>query len=163
LVPYYDSDRKLIGRFPAVIAPIIGAEGSLQSALWIYAADLDPRKKTMSPVDTIAGAAVRRHGADRILGIAEGIETELAAHVLFRVPVWAVLSAYGIESFNPLTGLGQLHVFADNDGNFVGPQPPPTGSPSASRAPDPKSRSIDVHIPMVINSDFNDVLRAKQP
>src|SRR3954447_3297839 len=37
---YYADARRLIGRFPAVVAPIVGPNGSLQSAIRIYDAAL---------------------------------------------------------------------------------------------------------------------------
>lgn len=157
--PYFNDAGKLIGRFPAVIAPIVGPDGELQSAQRIYIADVDPRKKTMPPVATIAGAAVRLHEADRVLGIAEGVETALAAHVLFRVPVWATLSAYGIETFNPPAGLSCLHVFADADRSYVGQAAAYNLARRVSR--EMREVSVEVHVPTVDGSDFNDVLKAQ--
>jgi hypothetical protein len=82
--PYFDCDRTLIGTFPAVIAPIVGPDGSLQSVQRIYtAANLDPHKKTLPPVDTVRGAAVHPLDPADELGIAEGITTALAAFELF--------------------------------------------------------------------------------
>jgi putative DNA primase/helicase len=118
--PYFD-DQRLVGRFPAVIAPVTGPDGSLQSAHRIYDAPVDPRKKLMPAVDTCCGAAVRLHEPDGDgLGIAEGVETALAAYQRFGMPTWAALSAGNVEAFNPPAGIRRLHVFADHDENFVG-------------------------------------------
>jgi len=45
--PYFDGERRMLGRYPAVIAPVHGPEGSLESAQRIYNADVDPRKKLL--------------------------------------------------------------------------------------------------------------------
>ena len=49
----------------------------------------------MTPVDTVLGAAVRLFEPTDTLGLAEGIETAIAAHELFGVPTWAAISADG--------------------------------------------------------------------
>jgi putative DNA primase/helicase len=119
--PYFDDDHHLTGRYPAVIAPVIGPDGSLQSAHRIYDAAVEPRKKLMPAVDTCRGAAVRLHDPDDgQLGVAEGIETALAVYQLFGIPTWATLSAGNLEAFEPPPGLQRLVIFADNDENFVG-------------------------------------------
>ena len=125
----------------------------------IYIADVDPRKKMIPKVDTVISAAVRLHEADRMLGIAEGIESALAAHVLFRVPVWSVLSAYGVETFNPPPGLRRLRVFADADRNYVGQAAAYALARRLSR--ETPNVCVDVHVPMVDGTDFNDVLRGQ--
>ncbi|NOX73477.1 MAG: P-loop ATPase [Alphaproteobacteria bacterium] len=64
---------------------------------------------------TIADAAVRLFPLpeDWHLGVAEGIETALAAHVIFGTPVWAALSADGLARFKWPEGTRHVTIYAD--------------------------------------------------
>jgi putative DNA primase/helicase len=53
-------------------------------------------------------------GAER-MGIGEGIETSLSANKIFKIPVWATLSAGGIAAFPVLPHIQHLTIFADYD------------------------------------------------
>jgi putative DNA primase/helicase len=151
---YYDERTRSLGHFPAVIAPILGHDGSLQAVQRVYDADVTPRKKNSPPVDTIRGGAVRLHEPDSELGVAEGIENALAAHELFKVSVWAALSEGGIKSFQPPGGLRRLHVFADNDSNFVGQ----AAAYELARRLTRDGLAIEVHVPPDADTDWLDVL-----
>lgn len=63
----------------------------------------------------IAEAAVRLFpiAEDGHLGIAEGIETALAAHAIFSQPVWAALSADGLARFKWPEGTRRVTIYAD--------------------------------------------------
>ena len=122
-LPYFDEGRE-VGKFPALIARVVGPDGA---GLTLHRTYLQAGKK--APVHSprklmagkpIGGGAIRLSPAGELLGIAEGIETALAASALFGCPVWSVVSANGIESFEPPDGVKALTIFADNDANFTG-------------------------------------------
>lgn len=116
----YYAEGRLLSTFPAMVVPILGPQGALVSAHRVYVADVSPRKKLMSAAGTMTGAAARLHPADDELGIAEGIETALAARELFGVATWAAISAHGLEHFAPPPSVRRVHIFGDNDQSHTG-------------------------------------------
>jgi putative DNA primase/helicase len=123
-------------RFPAVVAPIIGPDGNIKSAHRIFLAGPTRYKTTMPVAATIKGGAVRLFQPTETLGLAEGIETAIAARELFGIPTWAALTANGIESFEP-PPISKLMVFADNDANFAGQKASSTSRSAYPRRPAP--------------------------
>ena len=54
------------------------------------------------------------------MGIAEGIETALAASIIHKIPVWATLSAGAMTKWEPPLGIRSVVIFADLDATFTG-------------------------------------------
>lgn len=115
-----DDDRP---RYPALVARVDDPFGQL-TAIWrIYLQesgdkiDRDPAKVGLGPA---AGGAVRLGGIGPKVGIAEGIETALAAWAMngFKYPVWSVLSTSGMINFEPPPELSACSIFPDGDNPF---------------------------------------------
>lgn len=123
-------------------------------------ADVDPVRKFF-PGDIPDGAAVQLFpmGEDGTVGIAEGIETALAAAKLFKIPVWAALNTTMLRKWAYPPGAKRIVVFGDNDANFAGQS---AAYELARKFMGVKSPpQVDVKIPGITGEDWADVLAAK--
>lgn len=154
--PHFDEDGVYTGRYPAVVAPIHGADGSLQSAQHIYDAEVKPQKRILTPVDTINGGAVRLWPVAEVMAVAEGVVTALACTEMFHLPCWAALTAVGLERFVPPVGARKLVIFGDNDDSFTG-QDAAYSLARHLRTRRPEIE-IEVRIPDRVDTDWRDVL-----
>lgn len=66
------------------------------------------------------GSAVRLSPAGETLGVAEGIETAMAAELLTGIPTWALLNANNMKGFVPSQETRRLVIFGDLDSSFTG-------------------------------------------
>lgn len=120
----YRDGAEAVGTYAAMLATVTSPTGQAVSIHRTYLqnarkAPLAAPKKLMQGLP-LAGAAIRLTPVSRTLGIAEGVETALAAFELFEIPVWSCISANGIETFIPPEGVEHVVIFGDHDQNFTG-------------------------------------------
>lgn len=120
-LPYW-RDGEPIGTFPAMVAPLTAPDGRVVALHRTYLttdgrkADVRYPKKLTGAAGPLAGASIRLHEPLRgILGVAEGIETALAASLASGVPTVAAYCASGLAGFVWPAGVQRLLIFADAD------------------------------------------------
>jgi putative DNA primase/helicase len=148
---------------PVMLAAVRDVSGTVRAAhrTWLRPdgtgkADVEPPRKTLG---NPAGCAVRLAPADAALVVAEGIETALAAGLLFDLPAWACISAGGLEAVVLPASVRRVLVAADNDANGTGQR---AAYALAQRLAD-EGRSVRIATPDAIGTDFNDLLRREAP
>lgn len=147
---------------PCMVAALRDAEGEVRAIhrTWLAPggtgkADLDPARMTLgSPT----GCAVRLAPATDAVILAEGIETALAATVLFDLPAWACISAGGLEAVILPDRIRAVLIAADHDANGCGQR---AGARLADRLL-AEGRRVRIATPDTPGTDFNDVLRARE-
>lgn len=118
--PYYDGPE-LIGKYPALLADVVDLEGEVVTAHVTYVPggrklQGHAPRKILSPMTGRRGCAVRLMPCDGdVLGVAEGIETALAAARIHGVPTWAALNAGMLGRFVPPPEVHHVLIFADAD------------------------------------------------
>lgn len=157
----YWERNKEAGVFPCMVARIVGADGKGQSYHLTYLTDgkkaaVSSPRKVMTPVDTITGAAIRLYPPAEVMGVAEGIETAIAARMLFDMPVWSAVTAHGIETFAPPPVCKRLVVYSDNDPSFTGQAAAYALAKRLARC----GVECEVRVPEV--GDWNDVLTSQR-
>lgn len=168
----WDGDRKVKDGpyFPALVGWVqdVAGEGC---AVWrIF---LDPLTGGKAPVSNpkvgmgpAGGGAVRIGGVGPKIGVAEGLETALAAWTMegYRFPIWAALSTSGMVALEPPLQVQRISIFPDGDlpsqenGVFRAP-------PGLAAATKLRDRMAPIGINAIINEppfngDYLDVLKA---
>jgi putative DNA primase/helicase len=122
-LPYWHDDG-CVTKHPAMLAKVADADGKGCAIHRTYLTVDGQKAAVSSPKKIIGnlppGAAVRLSPPAECIGIAEGIETALAASVRFGAPAWAAISALGLERWTPPTGTSRVLIFADNDMSYTG-------------------------------------------
>ncbi len=148
----YSSDQS----FPAMVAAVQDDLGQGVSLHRTFLKDADKAPvdspRMLMPGSIPNGSAVRLSVAGPVLGIAEGIETALAASDLFGVPVWAALNAGLLSEWEPPQGVEEVVIFGDNDSSYTGQ----AAAYQLARRMARKKIEAHVKIPTVVDSDWSD-------
>jgi len=120
-LPYWHG-ADMLGTFPAMVAPIVAPDGRTVALHRTYLtadgrkADVPSPKKVTGAAGPLAGACIPLHKPARgCVGIAEGIETALAAWCASGVPTVASYCAGNLAAWRWPAGLQRLVIFADAD------------------------------------------------
>jgi putative DNA primase/helicase len=154
-LPYRHNDGA-ITRHPAMIAKIQDIDGNGVALHRTYLTT-DGHKANVPTVKKVIGslppgAAVRLMPASGRMGIAEGIETAFAASMIFGMPVWAAVSAIGLERWTPPAVTEHLAVFGDNDTSHTGQ----AAAFSLAKRMHNADVTAEVHIPTCPGTDWAD-------
>lgn len=149
-------------KMPAMIANIQSSTGEYIGMHRTYLkpdpdnpgkADLKSPKKMMPAKSPLSGGAVRLFDVADCVGIAEGVETAIAATHLFDVPTWACLSTALMEGFVPPEGVRRIVVMSDADANYAGQH----SAYELAKKLYSQDYIVDVQVPDANGMDWNDV------
>lgn len=142
---------------PAMLATFSDKDGRASTLQITYLTQLGNKasiktvKRIMTPKYPMQGGAVRLFPVGRVLGVAEGVETAIACHEGWGVPVWATLSASLLEAFEPPIEVEKLIIFGDNDSTFTGQAAAYSLAKKVSR-----KYNVSVEIPGLVDTDWLD-------
>ncbi|CAG9165684.1 primase-helicase zinc-binding domain-containing protein [Cupriavidus pinatubonensis] len=171
----YRYEGVVYGRYPTIVAQFTLPDGRMAT---VHRTALDPAKPAKALIVTgdgeilpakrndvtaipLAGGAVRlMPPRDGVLGVAEGLETAYAAHMLFGVPTWTCLNRVLLSRFVVPKDLGihTLHIFADFDevDPKTGKSPGMADALALAKRVRGEGLTVHVHRPMVRSTDFCD-------
>ena len=156
---------------PAMLAKFAAPDGksAMLHRTWLSEpgdkADVDPCRK-MYPGKIPEGGAVRLGPVLESMGVAEGIETALAASQIHGIPVWAATSAGELVKFRPPAECRNLIIFGDNDPSWTGQLAVYSLARRLAAVPLERRIAVEVRLPGYWDrgdrEDWNDVLIAEK-
>lgn len=152
-------------KHPGMIALASDVDGNMATLHRTYLtadgrkAQVVPCRKLM-PGEFPRGGAIRLGPAAPVMGVAEGVETALAASTLYGISVWSTIAEAFLQSWKPPAIAEHVVIFGDNDASFVG-QHAAYALAKRLRLEDGKGLCVEVKIPEGVGDDWNDVLRIR--
>lgn len=120
-LPYWHEGER-IGDFAAMVAPLVAPDGRIVALHRTYLtrdghkADVPTVRKLTGAAGSLAGACIPLHEPERgCIGVAEGVESAVAAWLASSVPTAAAYSAGNLAAYVWPPGVRRIVVFADND------------------------------------------------
>ena len=160
-------DRKPTGKYyPALIAVIRKRDGQPCGLHETYLAGdgsgkapiENPRRIIGVKEGSTRGGTVRLfEPRDGAIGLAEGLETAIAAYLLTGTPTWAALNAGGIERAELPQEIKKVVIFVDNDRSGTGQR----AAANAAHRFRSEGRVVRILVPDEPGHDFNDLLQMK--
>lgn len=154
------------GEAPALLAKVQAPDGSPATlhrtflrADGLGKADMDQPRAVM-PGEIPDGSAIRLSTYHHTrLGIAEGIETALAAAARFDMPVWAAINATMLAKWEPPQDVNEVTIFADNDDSLTGQA---AAFVLGRRLRLRRRIAVRVEIPPAVGTDWADMMEAAE-
>ena len=157
----YYIDGVEVGKYPAMLAPVMrGPKFLTYHVTYLHGGKKvahDPARKIL-PGPSTTGASVPLYSAGRVLGVAEGIETAIAAKMLTGIPTWAALNAGNMAKWNCPPGVEHVVIFGDNDENYAGQ----AAAYTLAHRLKCSGLIVEIRFPEIIG-DWNDVLLIARP
>jgi putative DNA primase/helicase len=147
-------------RFPGMIALVRDASGAVcnMHRTWLTSAGAKApveRNRMVMPLELPSGAAIRLSDAAPRMGVATGLETAVAASLLFDRPVWATMTDVMLRKWAPPAGTAHLAIYGDSDASYSGQ----AAAYDLARSLASKRQPLAVELPATIGEDWNDVWR----
>ena len=161
-LPYYSDEKILIGHFPAMLALVTDQNNKEVTIHRTYLgdgckADLPKPKKLMPAIRPkgSVGAAIKLYDpVNGKIALAEGIETAFSINIATGIPVWATISAGGLENIILPPSITETIIAVDND---VSNQGQKSADILTARLLS-EGRKVKRVIPPKVGQDFNDLL-----
>lgn len=156
---YFDGEGKQAGEYPAMLAPVTrGGKFLTYHATYLHEggkAPVEKPRKILPAHGVLKGGGVALYPPqDGWVGVAEGIETAIAARILFGTPTHAALNTSLLKSWQPPEGVQNVVVYGDNDGNYAGQ----AAAYALAHRLTGKGYKTVVTLPNHADTDFNDML-----
>lgn len=145
--------------YPMMMAMVEGADGPVTiHRTWLdgeHKAPVESPRKMM-PGTLPDNVAVRLMPPTEEMGVAEGIETALAAARLTNMPVWSCINANLLIKFRPPEGVKRVLIFGDNDRKYAGQ----AAAYTLAHRLICRGIEVAIRLPDQVGKDWNDVLVA---